>query len=81
MTWRRRWARRISLQRRGCLYLYETEAAFRAAEADMALRRTLGVDVTMLIARRGRAGRNRGCPRWKAGPRCFPGPCSSTIPA
>ena len=33
---------------RGCLYLYETAAAFRAAEADMAARRNLGVEVELI---------------------------------
>ncbi|WP_431300914.1 NAD(P)/FAD-dependent oxidoreductase [Tabrizicola sp. BL-A-41-H6] len=36
------------LQRRGCLYLYETEAEFHAAEADMAARRALGVSVDLV---------------------------------
>lgn len=36
------------LQKRGCLYLYETEAAFRAADADMAHRRSLGISVDLI---------------------------------
>ncbi len=36
------------LQARGCLYLYETGRAFRAAAADMAFRRKLGVAVDLL---------------------------------
>ena len=36
------------LQNRGCLYLYETAAAFRAAEADMAGRRALGIAVELI---------------------------------
>ncbi len=36
------------VQKRGCLYLYETKAAFRAAEADMAFRRGLGVSVELI---------------------------------
>lgn len=36
------------LQRRGCLYIYETKAAFRAAEADMAFRRSLGITVDLI---------------------------------
>lgn len=36
------------LQRRGCLYLYESSAAFRAANADMAQRRKLGITVDLL---------------------------------
>lgn len=38
------------LQHRGCLYLYRTEAAFRAAGAEMAGRRALGVTVELLTA-------------------------------
>jgi D-amino-acid dehydrogenase len=36
------------LQNRGCLYVYETKAAFRAAEQDMAFRRSLGVTVDLI---------------------------------
>lgn len=36
------------VQKRGCLYVYETAAAFRAAEADMAFRRGLGVTVELI---------------------------------
>lgn len=36
------------LQARGMLYLYETEAARRAAEANLAFRRTLGVTLDLL---------------------------------
>jgi glycine/D-amino acid oxidase-like deaminating enzyme len=36
------------LQRRGCLYLYETPQAFAAAEAEMAPRRALGVEVDLV---------------------------------
>jgi D-amino-acid dehydrogenase len=36
------------LQRRGCMYLYETPADFRAAEADMARRRELGIEVDLV---------------------------------
>lgn len=36
------------LQRRGCLYLYETESAYRAADADMAQRRALGIAVDLI---------------------------------
>lgn len=36
------------LQRRGCLYLYETPAAFRAAGAELARRRDLGVAVDLV---------------------------------
>lgn len=36
------------VQKRGCLYLYETQAAYRAAQADMAFRRDLGVTVELI---------------------------------
>lgn len=36
------------LQHRGCLYLYETAAAYRAAEKDMAYRRTHGISVDLI---------------------------------
>lgn len=36
------------LQRRGCLYLYETRQALAAAEAEMAGRRALGVEVDLI---------------------------------
>ena len=36
------------LQKRGCLYLYETKAAYRAAHADMTQRRTLGIKVDLI---------------------------------
>ncbi len=36
------------LQPRGCLYLYETASAFRAAQADMTHRRSLGVTVDLI---------------------------------
>ncbi|HOZ32122.1 MAG TPA: FAD-dependent oxidoreductase [Tabrizicola sp.] len=36
------------LQRRGCLYLYETAAARTAAEPEMARRRALGVEVDLI---------------------------------
>ncbi|MGL4278844.1 MAG: NAD(P)/FAD-dependent oxidoreductase [Albidovulum sp.] len=39
------------LQDRGCLYWYQTDAEYRAAEADMAFRRSLGVAVELLPAR------------------------------
>jgi glycine/D-amino acid oxidase-like deaminating enzyme len=38
------------LQRRGCLYLYETPAAFANAGAEMAKRRALGVEVDLIGA-------------------------------
>lgn len=39
------------LQDRGCLYWYQTDAEYRAAEADMAFRRSLGVTVELLAAK------------------------------
>lgn len=36
------------LQPRGCLYLYESAAAFRAASRDMAFRQSLGITVELL---------------------------------
>jgi glycine/D-amino acid oxidase-like deaminating enzyme len=36
------------LKNRGCLYVYETAQAFRAAETDMAFRRSLGVSVDLI---------------------------------
>ncbi len=36
------------LQHRGCLYIYETAAAYRAAEKDMAFRRGLGITVDLI---------------------------------
>ena len=38
------------LQHRGAIYFYETAAAFRAADADMATRRDLGVTVDLVSA-------------------------------
>ena len=58
------------LQRRGCLYLYETPAAFRAAEADMATRRALGVTVD-LIGPDALAALEPGLPRGQAGAAFF----------
>ena len=36
------------LQKRGCLYVYESARAFRAAHADMAFRRTQGISVDLI---------------------------------
>jgi len=36
------------LQRRGCLYLYETPSAFAAAGAELSRRRALGVEVSLI---------------------------------
>jgi D-hydroxyproline dehydrogenase len=38
------------MRQNGCLYLYEAAADFRAAEADMAMRRKLGVTVELISA-------------------------------
>ncbi|MEZ5885479.1 MAG: FAD-dependent oxidoreductase [Paracoccaceae bacterium] len=38
------------LQDRGCLYWYQTDAAYRAAKADIAFRRSLGVSVELIGA-------------------------------
>ncbi len=38
------------MRQTGCLYLYETPAAYRCAHADMAMRRTLGVTVDLIGA-------------------------------
>lgn len=40
------------LQRRGCLYLYETAEAFAAAETEMKPRRALGVEVELIGPKR-----------------------------
>lgn len=36
------------IEQQGCLYLYETEKAFRAAQTDMAHRRSFGVEVDLI---------------------------------
>lgn len=36
------------LQRRGCLYIYETAQGFQAAEADIAFRKTIGISAEMI---------------------------------
>lgn len=36
------------LQNKGCLYLYESSAAFKSAQADMAYRRGLGISVDLI---------------------------------
>lgn len=38
------------MRRNGCLYVYETPAAFRAAQADMTVRRGMGVTVDLIGA-------------------------------
>ncbi|MDZ4394573.1 FAD-binding oxidoreductase [Cypionkella sp.] len=59
------------LQHKGCLYLYETQAAFTAAEADMAFRRTQGITVE-LISPETLAGMEPGLPVVEGGAAFFP---------
>ena len=56
---------------RGALYLYETAAAFRAAEADMAVRRAMGVTVDLISAAQ-LAELEPGLPQTAAGAAFFP---------
>lgn len=60
------------LQRRGCLYLYETARAFRAAGADMAYRRGHGITVD-LISPDALARMEPGLPAVEGGGAFFPG--------
>ncbi len=60
------------LQRRGCLYLYETPSAFAAAEADMEPRRALGVAFDLIDPDR-LAALEPGLPRGMGGAVSFPG--------
>jgi glycine/D-amino acid oxidase-like deaminating enzyme len=59
------------LQHRGCLYLYETAAAYRAAEKDMAYRRTHGITVD-LIGPQELAAMEPGLPAVEGGAAFFP---------
>ncbi len=59
------------VQRRGCLYLYENAAAFRAAGTEMAGRRALGVTVD-LIDPAALAGMEPGLPGVAGGAAFFP---------
>ncbi len=59
------------LQRRGCLYLYETSAAYRAAGADMAGRRALGI-AAELIGPEALAAMEPGLPAVEGGAAFFP---------
>ncbi|MES2846517.1 MAG: FAD-dependent oxidoreductase [Pseudomonadota bacterium] len=59
------------LQNRGCLYLYETAKAFRAAETDMAFRRSLGISVE-LVSPDTLATMEPGLPRVEGGAAFFP---------
>ncbi len=60
------------LQRRGCLYIYETPGAFAAAGAEMAARRALGVEVD-LIGPEALAGLEPGLPTGMGGAAFFSG--------
>ncbi|MDB5658996.1 MAG: FAD-dependent oxidoreductase [Cypionkella sp.] len=59
------------MQHKGCLYLYETAAAFKAAEADMAFRRTHGITVE-LISPQALALMEPGLPAVEGGAAFFP---------
>jgi D-amino-acid dehydrogenase len=59
------------LQHRGCLYVYETAAAYRAAEKDMAYRRTHGITVD-LIGPQELARMEPGLPPVEGGAAFFP---------
>jgi D-amino-acid dehydrogenase len=60
------------LQRRGCMYLYQTAKDYRAGEADMALRRRFGVTLTMLSPDEA-ARAEPGLPAVEGGAALFPG--------
>ena len=60
------------LQKRGCLYLYETKAAFQAASADMDFRRGFGIKVD-LISPDDLAALESGLPPVEGGAAFFPG--------
>lgn len=61
----------VIMQHKGCLYLYETTAGFKAAEADMAFRRTQGITVE-LISPEVLAGMEPGLPAVEGGAAFFP---------
>jgi glycine/D-amino acid oxidase-like deaminating enzyme len=67
------------MQRRGCLYLYETEKAARAARADLAFRKDLGVAVAMLGSDE-LATIEPGLPRMAGGAAFFPDAVFMTDP-
>ena len=60
------------LQDRGCLYLYEADSQRRAAEADLAFRRSLGVTVEMLSPE-ALSELEPGLPPMQGGAALFPG--------
>ena len=59
------------MQHKGCLYLYETAAAFKAAETDMAFRRSQGITVE-LISPDVLAAMEPGLPAVEGGAAFFP---------
>jgi glycine/D-amino acid oxidase-like deaminating enzyme len=59
------------LQNRGCLYIYETKAAYQSAQADMAYRRGLGISVD-LISPETLAAMEPGLPAVEGGAAFFP---------
>ena len=59
------------MQRRGCLYLYETRTGFKQAQADLAFRRELGVSVEMLTSAE-LAAMEPGLPEMPGGAAYFP---------
>lgn len=59
------------LQHHGCLYLYETQRAFAAAQKDMAQRRRLGIAVDLVDAAT-LAGMEPGLPEMEGGAAFFP---------
>ena len=67
------------LQHDGCLYLYETAKAFRAAQSDMAHRRNMGVTVN-LISPETLAGLEPGLPPVEGGAAWFPDAAFLTDP-
>ncbi|MBS0574620.1 MAG: FAD-binding oxidoreductase [Proteobacteria bacterium] len=67
------------LQDRGCLYWYQTDAARRAAEADIGFRRSLGVEVALLSAAE-LAALEPGLPVSGGGAAFFPGARFMTDP-
>ena len=67
------------VQERGCLYLYETAAAFQAAKADMAARRSMGVTAELVSAAE-LAHFEPGLPGIKGGAALFPAAAFITDP-
>ncbi len=67
------------IQQRGCLYLYETARAFRAAGAELAHKRSFGVTVD-LISPDDLASLEPGLPQVAGGAALFPGAAFLTDP-